>query len=131
MSERLAAFVSGLDRIDRSDPDTLQDAFMNEVIENGGTYDPPGSAEHCMFEISLHGIAAYGASEQIAIRNWRMAATVALVNAAGEEVEDDGFITAHPPCGTPRNHAEEIANALAERDAVDPHAFNPMPFGIS
>lgn len=31
------------------------------------------------------------------------------------EVEQDGFITVHhfPPCGIPRNHAEEIANARA------------------
>lgn len=33
-------------------------------------------------------------------------------------IEDDGFITVYyfPPCGIPRNHAEEIANAKAESE---------------
>lgn len=37
---------------------------------------------------------------------------------AAAQIEDDGFITVHhfPPCGFPRNHAEEIANALAYAD---------------
>ena len=33
--------------------------------------------------------------------------------------ERDGFITVHPPCGAPRNHAEEIANLIAQRGAPD------------
>jgi hypothetical protein len=38
------------------------------------------------------------------------------------EVEDDGFITVHPPMGRPRNHAEEIANlrATLDREGVAP-----------
>jgi hypothetical protein len=100
MTERLAAFVTGLDKIDAEDTETLKDAFMNEVIENGGTYKPPGDNQRCMFEISLHGITASGLSELIAIRNWRMTATVALVNAGNDEVEDDGFITVHPAYST-------------------------------
>lgn len=31
-------------------------------------------------------------------------------------IEDDGFVTVHPPMGQPRNHAEEIANALASAE---------------
>ncbi|WPZ24887.1 hypothetical protein UM399_12010 [Sulfitobacter pontiacus] len=111
MTERLAAFVSGLDKIDAEDTETLKDAFMNEVIENGGSYDPPHGDQRALFEISLHDVTACGASELTAIRNWRIAATVALVNAGNDEVEADGFITVHPPFGTPRNHDEEIRNA--------------------
>lgn len=131
MNERLIPFVRGVSLIDHSDPDTLKDAFMNEVIENGGAYADATGVETCLYEISLHGVIARGASEMDAIHNWITAANAALANPAGEEVEADGFITTHPPCGTPRNHAEEIANAMAERDCVKPHAFHRMPFGIS
>jgi hypothetical protein len=33
-----------------------------------------------------------------------------------EDIEDDGFITVHPPCGTRRNHTEEIRNAMAAEE---------------
>ncbi len=98
MHERLATFVSGLDKIDAEDTETLKDAFMNEVIENGGTYDPPDGAGRSYFEISLHDVTATGASELLAIRNWRIAATARLLNPDGRDVEADGFITMHPPC---------------------------------
>jgi hypothetical protein len=98
LHNRLNAFVYSLNG---RDDETLKDAFMNEVIENGGTYKPPADDQRCMFEISLHGITASGLSELIAIRNWRMTATVALVNAGNDEVEDDGFITVHPPYSRP------------------------------
>lgn len=106
MTERLASFVTGLDKIDAEDTETLKDAFMNEVIENGGTYAPPRDDQPCLFEISLHGITANGVSELTAIRNWRIAATVSLVNPDAREVEDDGFITVHPPCGISRAMSE-------------------------
>ncbi|MEH6391143.1 MAG: hypothetical protein V7763_05760 [Sulfitobacter sp.] len=112
LHNRLFAFV---DSLAGRDTETLKDAFMNEVIENGGKYDPPHDDQPHMFEICVHGICAIGPSELLAIRNWRMAATVQLVNSSGAEIEDDGFITVYPPCGIPRNHAEEIANTLAER----------------
>lgn len=131
MNERLIPFVRGVSLIDREDPDTLKDAFMNEVIENGGAYAEATGEKTGLYEISLHGITACGASEIDAIHYWIDAANKAIANPKGEEVEADGFITTHPPCGTPRNHAEEIANALAERDSVKPHAFQRMPFGIS
>jgi hypothetical protein len=131
MKERLIPFVRGVSQIDHSDPDTLKDAFMNEVIENGGEYAVAPSVETCLYKISLHGIIARGASEVDAIRDWITAANAALANPAGEELEADGFITMHPPCGTPRDHNEEIENAVSERDSVKPHAFQRMPFGIS
>ena len=56
MNERLIPFVRGVSQIDHSDPDTLKDAFMNEVIENGGEYAVAPSVETCLYEISLHGI---------------------------------------------------------------------------
>lgn len=127
MTERLAAFVTGLDKIDAEDTETLNDAFMNEVIENGGTYAPPHEDFPCFFEISLHGLAVNGVSELTAIRNWRIAATVALVNAGNGAVEDDGFITVHPLCGTPRNHREEIANAVAGEAHFRSQYFNRLP----
>ncbi len=127
MTERLAAFVSGLDQIDAEDTETLKDAFMNDVIENGGTYAPPHDDQPCLFEISLHGITANGVSELTAIRNWRIAATVALVNGGNGAVEDDGFITVHPVCGTPRNHDEEIRNAAAEATRIRSSYFNRLP----
>ncbi|WP_254655587.1 hypothetical protein [Sulfitobacter sp. EE-36] len=131
MNERLIPFVRGVSLIDREDPDTLKDAFMNEVIENGGAYAEETGDKTGLYEISLHGITACGVSEIDAIHYWIVAANKAIANPKGEEVEADGFITKHPPCGTPRNHAEEIANALAERDSVKPRAFQRMPFGIS
>lgn len=127
MSERLAAFVAGLDQIDRSDPDALKDAFMNEVIENGGTYQSEPNTKPLLFGINLHGIHAVGETVAIAIRNWTMAANVALVNPAGDAVEDDGFITVHPPCGTPRNHAEEIRHTVAEATCIRSSYFNRLP----
>ncbi len=127
MNDRLAAFVLGLDKIDAEDTETLKDAFMNEVIENGGSYDPPRDTQRCLFEISLHDVAASGASELLAIRNWRIAATARLVNPDARDVEADGFITMHPPCGTPRNHAEEIRNAAAEATRIRSSYFNRLP----
>ena len=106
MNERLIPFVRGVSLIDREDPDTLKDAFMNEVIENGGAYAGATGEKTGLYEINLHGITAYGASEIDAIHNWIAAANKAIANPKGEEVEADGFITTHPPRGTPRNHAE-------------------------
>jgi uncharacterized protein YggL (DUF469 family) len=108
MTERLAAFVLGLDKIDAEDTETLKDAFMNEVIENGGSYDPPRDDQRALFEISLHDVAACGTSELTAIRNWRIAATARLLNPEALEVEADGFITIYPPCGS-RDIAETIS----------------------
>ncbi|MCG3267754.1 hypothetical protein [Yoonia sp. I 8.24] len=76
--------------------DGHQDAFMNAVMENGGTYVPPASTDTSshMFEISLHNVSAFGATEAETIRNWIISA-----NAVAAQIEDDGFITAHPPVG--------------------------------
>ena len=67
-----------LERLDRVGPGAWRDAMVQEVIEAGGTYplrvgidaDHP---DHVV-ELSLHGIAAIGTSEDRAIRNWIAAA---------------------------------------------------------
>ena len=96
LHDRLATFVNSLDG---RDTETLKDTFMNEVIETGGEYiPPPQGTPDSYFEIGLHGVTAIGADEGQAIDRWIMAATARLVNSDGAQVEDDGFITVHPPC---------------------------------
>lgn len=111
LNDRLTAFLLNLECLDMAG---RRDAFMNEVIETGGSYVPPADAAQSshFFEIALHGVNAYGASEEEAIRNWTKAA-----KAVAPLVEDDGFITVYPPFPNPRNHAEEIANAQADAGA--------------
>ncbi|SFR40638.1 hypothetical protein SAMN04488005_1532 [Yoonia tamlensis] len=85
--------VAFLDRLTRDSTDGHNDAFMNEVMENGGSYVPPAgttTSSH-LFEISLHNVSAFGATEAEAIRNWIKAATAIVART-----EDDGFITVHP-----------------------------------
>jgi len=104
--ERLHAFLLNLECLDVAGQ---RDAFMNEVIESG-TYVPSADsngASH-MFEISLHGVVAYGSSESEAIHNWKKAA-----RAQAPLVENNGATAAQPPFPDPRNHWEEIANARA------------------
>jgi hypothetical protein len=101
LNNPLADFLA---RLSRCGPDGHQDAFMNEVIENGGSYVPSNSTDTSshMFELSLHNVCAYGATEAEAIRNWIISA-----NAVAAQIEDDGFITTHPaPC---RNSHEGTA----------------------
>lgn len=99
--DRLTAFLLTLECLD---PAGRTDAFMNEVMECGGTYvapQPDDRTSH-LFEIALHGISGWGASEEEAIRRWTKAARA----GAG-----DIPITIDPPFPRPRNHGEEIANA--------------------
>lgn len=75
------------------------DCLINEVIETGGTYtspDPANNTSSHLFEISLHGVCAYGCDDHDALRNWIRAARTTL---------DAALIP------NPRNHAEEIHNA--------------------
>lgn len=111
LNDHLTAFLLKLECLG---PEGQKDAFMNEVMEYGGSYVPPASAAQSshLFEIALHGVNAYGGSEEEAIRNWTKAA-----KAVATPIEDDGFITVHPPFPNPRNHAEEIANAQAADSA--------------
>lgn len=103
---RAARFLQSLDSLG---PEDRKDAFMNEAMETGGSYLPPHLRCSHLFEIALHDVNAWGADEEEAIRNWMKAA-----RAQTPLIEDDGFITVHPPFPNPRNHAEEIANLRAE-----------------
>ncbi|MDO6722613.1 hypothetical protein Q4560_04995 [Celeribacter halophilus] len=61
------------DRVIRLDVDDQPDAFFNEVIETGGIYTTPRNenwkGSH-LVEISLHGVSAFGMTEEEAISNW-------------------------------------------------------------
>lgn len=73
-------------------PESVKDAFMNEIMEAGGTYagaDAEVSAS-CLFEISLHEVLAYGRSEEDAIKNWLEAARARLHEQA-QPAEADEF----------------------------------------
>lgn len=113
LNDRRATFLRGLDHLSMAGK---KDAFMNEVMECGGSYVPPVSAAQPanpshLFEIALHDVNAYGATEEEAIRNWMKAATAQTSQPA--PIEAEGGIAAQPPFPNPRNHAEEIANARA------------------
>lgn len=99
--DRLNTF---LDTLARLSPAERRDALANEILECGGTWTIPPAhddlAGTALCEISLHGIAALGLTEDQAIRHWIDLASHYRV-----------------PFPQPRNHAEEIANAraIAER----------------
>ncbi|WP_417257378.1 hypothetical protein [Celeribacter sp.] len=61
------------DRVIQLDANDQPDAFFNEVIETGGTYTTPDNetwkGSH-LVEISLHGVSAFGMTEEEAISNW-------------------------------------------------------------
>lgn len=110
---RLTDFLARIDA--RADGD-LADAFVTEILETGGTWVQPADGDTWsshMFEIALHGVAAFGGTAYDAMLNWLRAA-----RAVAPQIEDDGFITLHPhlPFPHPRNHGEEIANARAAHD---------------
>lgn len=95
--ERLNAFLAALPE---HPPKDLRDVFANEVIECGGSWIAPPSSEAgagaALYEISLHGVTAIGTSVDHAIQHW-------ITLASSYQV----------PFPSPRNHAEEIANAQA------------------
>ncbi len=114
------SLTSFLARIEHLSGTALHDAFVGEVIETGGTYmDPPADDDGTshLFEISLHDVVGRGASEPETFANWIQAAE----RMADRLLDDEGFITVHPPFPNPRNHAEEIANAQAEHAQVSTH----------
>ena len=63
LNDRLTTFLLNLECLDIAGQ---KDAFMNEVIECGGSYVPPADAAQSshLFEIALHGVNAYGGSEK-------------------------------------------------------------------
>jgi len=99
--DRLADFLA---RLELMPADMVEDSVITEIIETGGDWMPNAGGFRGVFEVNLHGVVAQGANSRAAIRSWRRQALSAL----SERVEP-----AYPPCGTPRNAAEEIANARA------------------
>lgn len=91
LSHRLAAFLQNLDHMSA---EGQQDAFINEVIENFGSFTPPSGDRSHQWELQLHGITASGANEEEAIANWKRLAL--KQHPPEEDIEDDGFITVHP-----------------------------------
>lgn len=69
--EALTAF---LQRISTMPADELHDAFMNEVIEQGGCWMMPGGTTSHLVEINLHTITGRGVTEAEAMDDWRKAA---------------------------------------------------------
>lgn len=73
-------------------PERVKDAFMNEIMDAGGTYAGADAevSVSCLFEISLHEVLAYGRSEEDAIKNWLDAARARLQEQA-QSAEADEF----------------------------------------
>ena len=88
--DRLAAFLLNLECLDA---DGQREAFMSEVIEAHGTYEPPERDEWSshLFEIGLHGVFAIGANEDEAIRNWKKAAWVQVANLYQPQIQASDF----------------------------------------
>lgn len=91
LHSRLPAFLMNLDCLSA---DGQMDAFANEVMETFGRFDPPAGDRTHRWELDLHGISADGASEEEAMANWKR---LARQTCEPDGIEDDGFITLHPP----------------------------------
>lgn len=91
LHSRLPAFLLNLERLSAHGQ---MDAFVNEVMETFGRFDPPAGDRTHRWELDLHGISADGATEEEATANWKR---LARQTCKLDGTEDDGFITAHPP----------------------------------
>ena len=71
--DRLHTFLQGLTRFNIEEQ---KEAFINECIENGGSYIPPENTAwgKPMSKIHLHGVGGLGDTEEDAIHNWINAA---------------------------------------------------------
>lgn len=72
LHDRLPNFLMTLELLDAAG---RHDAFMNEVMETGGSLTSPQRNQSHLWEINLHGQVATGHTEEEAIRNWRRAAS--------------------------------------------------------
>jgi hypothetical protein len=91
LHNRAQAFLHNLDRLSATGQ---HDAFINEVLESNGFFIAPKHDQSHLWELSLHGINATGANEEEAIANWKRLAIKAMPD---DQMEDDGFVTVHPP----------------------------------
>lgn len=91
LNNRPRAFLVNLECLDAAGQ---HDAFVNEINETFGRFDPPAGDRSHLWEIELHGISAEGETDEAAMANWkRLARQIYLP----DDIEDDGFITIHPP----------------------------------
>ena len=88
---RLPAFLMNLDCLSA---EGQVDAFVNEVLETFGRFDPPAGDRSHRWELELHGICADGATEDEAVTNWKRLARKRCLHSKIAEV---GFITDHLP----------------------------------
>jgi hypothetical protein len=72
---RAHQFLAGL--AVKSEP-ALHDAFVAEVLETAGALVIPDDKSADFYEITLHGITAFGATEAELFRNWAIHARHAL-----------------------------------------------------
>lgn len=90
LHSRFPAFLMNLECLDVQGQ---QDAFVNEVMETFGRFDPTAGDRTHQWEVELHGISANGATIEEAMSNWKRLARQACKL---DGIEDDGFITVHP-----------------------------------
>lgn len=88
---RLSAFLLNLECLSA---DGQMDAFVNEVMETFGRFDPPAGDRTHRWELYLHGISADGTTEEEAMANWKR---LARQTCSLDGTEDDGFVTVYPP----------------------------------
>lgn len=102
-SEQRTYIRALLDALSIRGPDARADLFINEMIESGETWaaptDQPEDWQDLLIEMPLHGIRGVGRNTEQAIANWMKVA--------------DRILTGDFPFAQPKNHAEEIANAVA------------------
>ncbi|MEX5515690.1 hypothetical protein [Pseudophaeobacter sp. 1A09344] len=90
LHSRLPAFLQNLECLSA---DGQMDAFVNEVLETFGRFDPPAGDRTHRWELDLHGICADGATEEEAMANWKR---LARQQRTSEDTDNAGLIAAHP-----------------------------------
>lgn len=121
LHDRLTSFLIHLEQQDKAD---WEQSFIDEALETGGVF---GFAfGHCCTafprQIWLHGvrICLSNGTDHCVDANEAIRAWIQAASARVEIFAFPGPPANHPPFGTPRNHGEEIANALAQRDTRPP-----------
>ncbi|SDE90866.1 hypothetical protein [Limimaricola pyoseonensis] len=64
--------------LDRMTPEDRTEAIANEIIETGGSWQPPSDDGRSCFTIALHGIEVFGFDAAHAAMNWHINARSAI-----------------------------------------------------
>jgi len=83
LDDRPRSFLGSLARLSA---EATHDAFVNEVLETFGRFDPPNGELSHRWTLDLHGICADGATEEEAICNWRRLARRQLLQDAPAQI---------------------------------------------